>query len=422
MKRQNSSILITALVLASGVAFAQPQADAPRRSVQLAERMSEMKGSLSKAITAAESHSNGVAIGIRLSMEQDPFLGEGMSLRTSQPRDAQPARTPDTRDAGQDRSRQPTGQTPPQTPGSEVPLYAIVTCVVENTKVREVVIDMRNNTALGMRSSSSMSYGNDRDADDRQWNLARASDLMNASARSRSGDKLGDIDELAIDPTTDRVVYAVLRRGGFLGINESRYAIPTAAMTTLNDGRITINLAESDFKDRQGFSNSSWPNRADPQLTSALRHQTDLDSQESDGRSWSRDDRQEAETRAPGASADAPVQILKASTIIGREVQCREQQKLGKIRDLVLNPSTGRIVYAVIQTPQGEIAVPMSVLQARGNIYSMPMTQAQVRAVPVLNADREPNWNDARWNHQNHEVYGTQVDASDEASHRRGVR
>ena len=46
------------------------------------------------------------------------------------------------------------------------------------------------------------------------------------SVYNNTGDKLGSIDDLMIDKRTGQVRYAVMKFGGFLGIDTDRYPIP----------------------------------------------------------------------------------------------------------------------------------------------------------------------------------------------------
>ena len=58
----------------------------------------------------------------------------------------------------------------------------------------------------------------------------RASELKGANVNTPTGEKLGDIKELAID-TNGRVSYAAVSVGGFLGIGDKLVAVPWDAMT-----------------------------------------------------------------------------------------------------------------------------------------------------------------------------------------------
>jgi sporulation protein YlmC with PRC-barrel domain len=217
---------------------------------------------------------------------------------------------------------------------------------------------------------------------------------MNASARNASGTTVGDIDDLAIDPDTNRIVYGVLRRGGFFGLGESRYAIATSELAMSENGQVMLDLNDADFENHAGFDNSNWPKAADPEWNT----------------NW---------TSEP-VNAPASKRIVKASEIIGSKVQCSDGKSMGEIDDLIIEPRTGRIVYALVNTDRGDMPVPMATLARKGDLFTVPLSHDQFRTKPVIEGDREPNWNDARWNRRLHDSYGTQIDLSPASSDRSG--
>lgn len=410
------SASLVALTTASGTAFAQSQSDTPLGSVRLAERSAQMKMSLAEAIDLAEKHTKGVVIGIRLSSDRNIFHTEANGLvetrdgtweergsggkrddrdRIDEPaverKDAQPGVERKGAQPGVERGGDPASVRQSMEPqGSSEPLVAIVTCVIDLARVRDVVIDMKDGRVLGMQSvyagrhgGARGEYSRDMDGDQSRFLLVRASDLMNATARDGEGQRIGDIDELVLNPDSDRILYGVLRRGGFLGFNESRYAVSTSELSVPKDGSIVLNLSNSDFQGHSGFDSEKWPTQADPEWSTG----------------WNSDDE-----RAPLAT-----RILKASDLIGTDVGCGEGQKVGEISDLIVEPRSGRVVYAIVKSERGEIVVPISVLHAEGEGRVMRMTHAEVLALPTLDGERDPDWSDARWNRRMHDAYNARM-------------
>jgi sporulation protein YlmC with PRC-barrel domain len=416
----------------------QSQSDSHRQNLQIAEHLMQQRSGLYSAIAIAETHTKGVAIGVRLTrnhglttsqdrqtdQQQERPAGQdrqpGQQPTRAADQDRQPGQQP-TRPADQDRTagQQPTraadqdrtaaGQQPTRTADQQSAksgsLFAIVTCVVDRTRVREVVIDMDTNTIIGVQTASlrDNNHGDrnydrdyDRDSDSSTGaasGYARASDLMNATVRNNADKKLGDIDELAIDPDSNRVVYGVLRRGGFLGMGESRYAIASSELTPLHNGRIVLDLDENRFDNISGFDNKNWPTQAEAKLSSARSTQA---------------------TSAPAAR-----RVVKASNIIGENVQCRDGHKVGEISDLVVEASSGRVLYAIVKADRGHMPVPMALLRKTENHYTLPMPMDQLRSMPMLDTDRDPNWSDESWNRRIHENFGAKFEL---ASARDGSR
>jgi sporulation protein YlmC with PRC-barrel domain len=64
----------------------------------------------------------------------------------------------------------------------------------------------------------------------------RASKLIGASVANEKDEKIGNVDDLIITPT-DRVLFAVIAVGGFLGINGRLVAVPYSSLTVDDKGR-----------------------------------------------------------------------------------------------------------------------------------------------------------------------------------------
>lgn len=63
------------------------------------------------------------------------------------------------------------------------------------------------------------------------YRLIAADKVEGTPVKNRLGDTLGTIERVMIDKPTGRVAYAVMSFGGFLGIGESRHALPWSVLT-----------------------------------------------------------------------------------------------------------------------------------------------------------------------------------------------
>lgn len=424
-----ASISILTLMAASGTTLAQYNNESPRNLVRLADRSADMKTDLSKAISLAEKHTGGVAVGVRLTTDSETFHMDANGLRTNKDnarnennrnpdrdneynrnrdRDNEnnPARDRDgdtqaERKQNQRQTNTPDARTKNLSKNSDEPMLAIVTCVIDQVKIRDVVIDMSKGTVLGMQSVNAsgerMRRENQSDSGyyDAQFGMARASDLINATARNAQGQRLGDIEDLVINPETNRIVYGVLRRGGFLGFNESQYAISNEQLSVPKDGQIVLNLNEGDFENQPGFEDDNWPTQADPAWNTRRNQDTDT--------------RRNQDTQKMSRTA----QILKATDLIGTDVQSSDGKEVGEINDLVVEPRNGRVVYCIVDTDRGEIVVPMSVLQQRGKARVLELTSTEIMALPTIESGSDPDWNDAKWNQQVHDSYNAEMNLTE---------
>src|ERR1700733_15382017 len=67
----------------------------------------------------------------------------------------------------------------------------------------------------------------------------RASNLIGASVVNDKDEKIGRVDDLIVTPT-DRVLFAVISVGGFLGINGRMVAVPYMSLTIDDKGRKVV--------------------------------------------------------------------------------------------------------------------------------------------------------------------------------------
>ncbi len=105
---------------------------------------------------------------------------------------------------------------------------------------------------------------------------------------------------------------------------------------------------------------------------------------------------------------------VKASSIIGTDVINRKGDNLGDIKEVVIDPSTGKVAYAVVSfggfLGLGEklFAVPFSafVYDAKKNKYVLDITKERLEAAPGFNADHWPKMSDEQWNRDVYKYYG----------------
>lgn len=101
--------------------------------------------------------------------------------------------------------------------------------------------------------------------------IMKASDIIGGDVRSAADENLGDIKDLAIEPRSGRIAYAVLSFGGFLGIKDKLFAVPLEALSRRTDGKWVLAVEKERLKDAPGFDKKNWPIKADPTLDAQVR-------------------------------------------------------------------------------------------------------------------------------------------------------
>lgn len=104
---------------------------------------------------------------------------------------------------------------------------------------------------------------------------------------------------------------------------------------------------------------------------------------------------------------------LKASDMIGTKVVNPQGDSLGDIKEVVIDPSTGRVAYAVVSfggfLSVGEklFAIPFKALKYSWtkNEYVLDVPKERLEAAPGFNSDHWPSMSDEKWNRDVHKYY-----------------
>lgn len=117
----------------------------------------------------------------------------------------------------------------------------------------------------------------------------------------------------------------------------------------------------------------------------------------------------------PGAAAQAvSPPLYKMSTIMGQAVESKHGDQVGLIKDVVLEATTGDLVYAVLVADGflgiGEklFAVPWHAVQqpTEGKPFRLDMTAEQLKKAPSLDRHQWPDLEDRHWGDTIHAYYG----------------
>ena len=102
-----------------------------------------------------------------------------------------------------------------------------------------------------------------------------------------------------------------------------------------------------------------------------------------------------------GANANRPVHVLTATSIIGDHVVSKQGEKIGKIKDIMLNVKSGSIQYLIIEfggfLGVGEklFAVPFSALKLnpKNEDFVLDVEKKFLETAPGFNKDHWPETN-----------------------------
>lgn len=155
----------------------------------------------------------------------------------------------------------------------------------------------------------------------------RASDLIGMDVHNLQGRDLGEINDLMVDVNNQRVRYAILAFGGFMGLGEKLFAYPVGVLRTSGD-RLLLDVPQERLERAPGFDRNLWPDWID----TSYRDEVDR-------------------YFGPGVSGPERlknVRLIRASELIDMDVNDPRGREAGEVEDLVVNFSTGKVRYAVL--------------------------------------------------------------------------
>lgn len=97
------------------------------------------------------------------------------------------------------------------------------------------------------------------------YGITRASKIIGETVVNRQSEKVGKIHELVIDAKNNRVAYAVLTYGGFLGMGNKLFAMPWEAFEfSTTENKLILNVDKEKLEAAPGFEeDEKWPDFSD---------------------------------------------------------------------------------------------------------------------------------------------------------------
>ena len=243
--------------------------------------------------------------------------------------------------------------------------------------------------------------------------LVRETKLVSSSVKDLNGQTIGKVEELVIDKDDGRVAYAVLSFGGFLGVGEKLFALPFSKVTRTNDDAwVVVDLSKAQLEHAPNFTTDAWPT-FDRDYGAAVHGYYRTTPY------WDATDSVQIPTPI---SKDALTQerlltrgMCRASKVIGTDVDDATGRNLGHVDDLVIDESSGRIVYAVLSfggfLGMGDklFALPWRSLRRSprdDDKLLLDIPKERLEAAPGFDKKSWPDLADRRWGGEIHQYYG----------------
>lgn len=247
---------------------------------------------------------------------------------------------------------------------------------------------------------------------DRLNGADKASDLIGLTVKNYQGEKLGKVEDLAVEVESGRIVQVILSSGGFVGVGDTLRAVPPGALHhDLANKVVHLDADKAKLDASPTFEMSKWVEHSDADhVAEVYRHY----GEQTYFASAHREQAEKSTTARDGAPASSKSAtdenrhdktwsrlgtVQKASKLVGMPVKNLQGENLGEIKTLMVDLSAGRVV-AVILSSGGFLgigdelsAVPPTALRLNpaGDSLQLDATKELLSSAPHFKADQWPD-------------------------------
>lgn len=163
-----------------------------------------------------------------------------------------------------------------------------------------------------------------------QEGLVAATWLIGRNVETMNEGDLGEIEDLLVDRSTGRVLYALVQTGGLLDIGEAVLPVPLAIFQVREQAELILPVQNQEAWGNFPDLDDTWTTALTPEEADQINA------------FWN-----EAGLPVEGAGDLANAQWVKLSTLLGANLAARDAA-MGQIGDLLIDLPTQRIKYAVV--------------------------------------------------------------------------
>ena len=230
----------------------------------------------------------------------------------------------------------------------------------------------------------------------------KASEITGREVNNLQNEKLGKVDELAVDVESGRVAFVIISSGGVLGVGAKTVAVPPHSFSyDAVTKALRLDVDKEKFKGAPAFEMSKWDESSQTnQLIETYRYYGQQP--------------YFAEMLDNKAPALNPGKVEKASKIIGLPVVNKENKKCGEVDNLIVDLPMGRIVHIVVSSGGflgiGDAlnAIPPTAFRFAPSRDSLllDISKEELTRAPYFKSTAWPNFRDATYSSKVYQSYG----------------
>jgi len=212
---------------------------------------------------------------------------------------------------------------------------------------------------------------------------------------------VGKVEDLLVDVNSGRVVYGVGSFTNLEGSSDRFYPIPYTARHFSPEGKAFEMQIESErLRAVPSFPRTEWPRFTDQEFaTRTFQSYNQKPYWETRSTSTtSRTDRPTTTTQTSSTTwSEQPSSVHRISELRGREIRTPEGTRLGTVDEFVIDPESGRTLYAVTTREGKSVPIPYSALRASDNRFEVSITEDRWKNAPTLESNKWPSLVERRW-------------------------
>jgi len=206
---------------------------------------------------------------------------------------------------------------------------------------------------------------------------ASANQIIGREVTDKQGHKIGVVRELAVDARNGRIAEVIVGTGGFLRFQERESAVPPDKFFwDQHAKRVVLRIDPEEIRNAPTFDLARWADSTSPERIREIYERFQVTPYFTDETT----DKEQVKaaqqlTASQMVAPQSPLgPIERASRLLGRQVVGPTGDKIGRVDDIIVNLSAGRIVVAIVST--GEF------LDMGSEVSAIPMQAMQYEPVP----------------------------------------
>lgn len=242
--------------------------------------------------------------------------------------------------------------------------------------------------------------------------LVPTSSAIGTNVYGNDGEKIGDVNDLILSRADGRITYALVGRGGVLGVGEKVVPVPFNAFGWDTQKKaFTLPVNKDRMKEAPTLDKGEWTSLNDSAKTDQFNRyfsvQSDADN--ADDLSF----RNEFKSNLPADQRP----LVRVSEVKGKKLMADDGRELGRVEELVYDSSTGRIAFAIVTFGgalgfgEDKVPVPWTMLDVNrdGRLVAVGLEKEKVRTAPRLSSRDGTELRDSAFASRLYAHYGKQA-------------